>query len=33
MRAAIIEHAAHGGAGLDPFALEAVKRLPPVSVG
>ena len=33
MRASIIEHAAHGGAGLDPFALEAVKRLPPVSVG
>ena len=31
MRAAIIEHVAHGGAGLDPFALEAVKRLPAVS--
>jgi len=31
MRAAIIEHVAHGGAGLDPFALEAVKRLTAVS--
>jgi len=31
MRALIIDHAAHGGDGLDPFALEAVKRLPAVS--
>ncbi len=27
MRAGIIDHVAHGGAGLDPIALEAVKRL------
>jgi formate dehydrogenase subunit delta len=30
MRALIIEHVAHGGTGLDPIALEAVKKLPPV---
>lgn len=30
MRALIIEHVAHGGAGLDPIALEAVKKLPPI---
>ena len=27
MRAGIIDHVAHGGAGLDPIVLEAVKRL------
>lgn len=27
MRARIVEHVAHGGAGLDPIAVEAVKRL------
>ncbi|WP_051134114.1 formate dehydrogenase subunit delta [Methylocystis sp. ATCC 49242] len=27
MRAAIIEHVDHGGAGLDPIAIDAVKRL------
>ena len=32
MRAAIIEHVAHGGDGLEPIALEAVKRLLPVVV-
>jgi formate dehydrogenase subunit delta len=31
MRAAIIDHVAHGGDGLDAFAMEAVKRLPAVS--
>ena len=31
MRAAIIDHVAHGGDGLDSFAIEAVKRLPAVS--
>ena len=31
MRAAIIDHVAHGGEGLDPVALEAVKKLPPVT--
>lgn len=29
MRREIIAHAATGGAGLEPLALEAVKRLPP----
>ena len=29
MRAKILEHLAAGGQGLDPLALEAVKRLPP----
>lgn len=28
MRRSIIDHAAAGGAGLEPLALEAVKRLP-----
>mgnify|MGYP006278870983 CR=1 FL=1 len=27
MRAVIIEHVNHGGAGLDPLAIEAIKRL------
>jgi formate dehydrogenase subunit delta len=27
MRANILEHVAHGGAGLNPLALEAIKRL------
>jgi len=27
MRAAIVDHVNHGGAGLDPVAFEAVKRL------
>lgn len=27
MREKIIDHVAHGGAGLDPIAIEAVKRL------
>jgi formate dehydrogenase subunit delta len=31
MRAAIIEHVAHGGEGLESIAIEAVKRLPPVA--
>ncbi len=31
MRAEIIDHVAHGGAGLEPFAIEAIKRLPAVS--
>ena len=29
MRNTIIEHVEHGGAGLDPIAMEAVKRLKP----
>ncbi|HEY1723061.1 MAG TPA: formate dehydrogenase subunit delta [Magnetospirillaceae bacterium] len=31
MRAQIILHVAHGGAGLDELALAAVKQLPPVA--
>jgi formate dehydrogenase subunit delta len=31
MRRKIIEHVEHGGAGLDPVPLAAVKTLPPVA--